>query len=117
MNYTACLPKEFRDDAILYGQVGPFKNGTKPNPGVGIWVRGGAFIGESNLMVKYCEDYKDHVMKYLTRGKPVNWSLPDQTIVHAMALDREDPLRVKIIGRKSKALFICLKRSDGVTLS
>ena len=115
-NYTACLPEGFQDDAILYGQHGPFKNGSQPTPMVGIWVRGGAFIGERNLMVKHCEDYKYHVMKYLTRGKPINWSLTDQILIHAMAVDQEDPIRARIIGRRIRAIFLCMKRSDGVTL-
>ena len=113
-NYTACLPVDFQDSSIMYGQYGRFKNGSKPGPMVGIWVRGGAFIGESSLMVKHCEDYKFHMMKYLTRGKPINWSLNDQIIIHAMAVDRENPIRVPIIGTKGRPIFICMKRSDGV---
>ena len=112
--YKVCLPEGFRDEAILYGQVEPFHNGSQPNPDVGIWVRAGAFIGERNLMVKHCEDYKYHVMKYLTRGKPINWSLTEQVIVHAMAVDQEDPVHAPIIGRRFRPLFICMKRSDGV---
>ena len=117
-NYTACLPEGFQHNAILYGQHGPFKNGSQPTARVGIWVRGGAFIGESNLMViTHCEDYKYHMMKYLTRGKPINWSLTDQVIIHAMAVDQEDPIRARIIGRRNKSIFICMERSDGVTLT
>ena len=99
-NYTVCLPDGFQDGAILYAQHGPLKMGSRPHPDMGIWVRGGAFIGERKLMDKHCEDYKFHVMKYLTRGQP-SWSLTDQIIIHAAAVDLEDPPRVPIIGARN----------------